>query len=287
LAIRPFEDNTLDKYFDSIRRFPLLTAEEEKMYARMWQRDKNPEGLQRLIEGNLRFVVKEAKKFQGLGLELIDLVSEGNLGLIDAAKHFDPDRNTKFVTFAILLIKQSIFHALADNGSRIRLPEKLVQKLYMLRRIIGRLEQVLGHAPTIQEIVESSNFTPSEVEKLLIIRQAVTPISTDQTVGDDLTTVGDTLEQDVAPSAMEALEHEAFLNKLKFGLSMLSEKERRIIEMHYGLNEGQPMPYEKIGTTFSPPLSREYVRKLERQAFAKIRKNYGKMLSHFLGGGTT
>jgi RNA polymerase primary sigma factor len=287
LAIRPFEDNTLDKYFDSIRRFPLLSAEDEKMCARMWQKDKNQDGLQRLIEGNLRFVVKEAKKFQGLGLELIDLVSEGNLGLIDAAKRFDPDRNTKFVTFAILLIKQSIFHALADNGSRIRLPEKLLQKLFQLRRTIGRLEQVLGHTPTIQEIVESSNFTHSEVEKLLIIRQAITPISTDQTVGDDLTTVGDTLEQDVAPSAMETLEQEAFLNKLKFGLSMLSEKERRIIEMHYGLNEGQPMPYEKIGMTFSPPLSREYIRQLERQTFAKIRKNYGKMLSHFLSGGTT
>jgi RNA polymerase primary sigma factor len=287
LAIRPFEDNTLDKYFDSIRRFPLLSAEEEKMYARMWQKDKNPESLQRLIEGNLRFVVKEAKKFQGLGLELIDLVSEGNLGLIDAAKRFDPDRNVKFVTFAILLIKQSIFHALAENGSRIRLPEKLVQKLFQLRRTIGRLEQALGQAPTIQEIAESSNFPPGEVERLLVIRQAITPISTDQTVGDDLTTVGDTLEQDVAPSAMEALEHEAFLNKLKFGLSMLSEKERRIIELHYGLNEGEPMPYEKIGLTFSPPLSREYVRKLERQTFAKIRKNYGKMLSHFLSGGTT
>jgi RNA polymerase primary sigma factor len=285
LAIRPFEDNTLDKYFDSIRRFPLLTAEEEKICARMWQKDKNPEGLQRLIEGNLRFVVKEAKKFQGLGLELIDLVSEGNLGLIDAAKRFDPDRNTKFVTFAILLIKQSIFHALADNGSKIRLPEKLVYKLFQFERTVRRLEQVLGHRPSIQEIADSSKFSPSEAEKLLIIQRAATHISTDQPLGDDFTTVGDTLEQDVAPNAMDALEHEAFLNKLKYGLSMLSEKERRIIELHYGLNENQPLPYEKIGLMLSPPVSREYVRRLEGRALAKIRKNYGSMLSHFLGGG--
>jgi RNA polymerase primary sigma factor len=284
LAIRPFEDNTLDKYFDSIRRLPLLSAEEEKLYAEMWQNDRNPEGIQRLIEGNLRFVVKEAKKFQGLGLELIDLVSEGNLGLIDAAKRFDPKRNTKFVTFATLLIKQSIFRALAENGSKIRLPEKLVQKQFQLGRVIQRLEQVLGRSPNIQEIADSSKFLSSEIEKLLIIRQAITYISTDQIMGDDNTTVGDTLEQNVAPDAMESLEQEAFLNKLKFGLSMLSEKERRIIELHYGLNENPPMSYEKIGTAFSPALGREYVRKLERQAFAKIRKNYGEMLSHFLSG---
>ena len=97
---RHLEERSLDKYFDSIRGLPLLTADQERLYGRMWQKDRNPEGLRMLVEGNLRFVVKEARKFQGMGLDLLDLISEGNLGLIEAAKRFDPERENKFLTYA-------------------------------------------------------------------------------------------------------------------------------------------------------------------------------------------
>ena len=103
---RHLEERSLDKYFDSIRDLPLLTAEQERINGRLWQRDRNPEGLRMLVEGNLRFVVKEARKFQGMGLDLLDLISEGNLGLIEAAKRFDPERENKFLTYASWWVRQ-------------------------------------------------------------------------------------------------------------------------------------------------------------------------------------
>jgi RNA polymerase primary sigma factor len=121
---RHLEERSLDKYFDSIRDLPLLTAEEERINGRLWQNDRNPEGLRYLVEGNLRFVVKEARKFQGMGLDLLDLISEGNLGLIEAAKRFDPERENKFLTYASWWVRQAIFHALAEHGSKIRLPRR-------------------------------------------------------------------------------------------------------------------------------------------------------------------
>lgn len=251
----------------------------------MWQRDHNPEGLQRLIESNLRFVIKEAKRFQGLGLDLIDLISEGNLGLIEAAKRFDPERKTKFLSYASLWIRQAIFHALAENGAKIRLPEKLAAQLYQLDRIIQRLQQSLGYKPSVDEVAGASKFSAKDVQKLLMVQQAIRPISTEHTVSGSDISVADTLEQQIDPSAAETLEREAYLNRLKFGLAMLNEREKRIIELHYGINGNQPMALEKIGKTFSPPLSREYVRQLESRAFNKIRKNDKGLAFHFLSGG--
>lgn len=285
MVIRPHDNNILEKYFESISSLPRLTAEEEKRFAEMWQNDHNQEGLQRLIEGNLRFVVKEAKRFQGLGLDLIDLISEGNLGLIEAAKRFDSGRKTRFLTYASLWIRQAIFRALAENGAKVRLPEKLAAQLYQLGRTIQHLQQRLGHRPSVDEIAGASKFSAKDVQKLLMIQQAINPISTDHTIGNSDILVGDTLEQQIDPSASETFEREAHLNKLKFGLAMLNERERRIIELHYGIDGNQPMGLENIGKTFSPPLSREYVRQLEKRAFDKIRKNDSGLASHFLSRG--
>ncbi|HNX94746.1 MAG TPA: RNA polymerase sigma factor RpoD/SigA [Holophaga sp.] len=282
---RHLEERSLDKYFDSIRELPLLTAEEERLYGRMWQNDRNPEGLRMLVEGNLRFVVKEARKFQGMGLDLLDLISEGNLGLIEAAKRFDPERENKFLTYASWWVRQAIFHALAEHGSKIRLPQKVAGHLVQLNRIMRRLGQELGRTPTTAEIVAANPaFTPEEVERLLVLQQTTSIVSTEQGVGDSELTLGDSLEQNIEPSPMEAIDLESFLDQMRQGLDMLNEKERRIISLHFGLDGNDAMTLEKIGKAFVPPISRERVRQIEERAFLKIREKRKTLLGQFLKG---
>jgi len=273
LAISPFEGNSLGKYFDSLGRFPRLTDEEVATCANKWHRDGDKEALNRLVEGNLRFVVKESKRYQNLGLELIDLISEGNLGLIEAAKKYEPDRNAKFTTYAILLIRQAIFRALADNGTKVKLPVKLATKLYHLQRETQKLEMDIGRKPSTEEVADFTKMGRREVEELQYIHQTITFVSTDQNLAGSDIPIGESLEQDVAEDALEEFEREAIIDKLKFWLARLSEKERRVLQLHYGIGGGEPMPLEQIGATFSPPLNRESVRNIERRAIAKIRKN--------------
>jgi RNA polymerase primary sigma factor len=284
VPVRHLEERALDKYFDSIREMPLLTPAEERKYGHLWQDERNPEGLRKLVEGNLRFVVKEARKFEGMGLDLLDLISEGNLGLIEAAKRFDPTRENKFLTYASWWVRQAIFHALAEHGSKIRLPQKVAGHLVQLNRLTHQLAQKLGRAPVIQEIAEAGNFTVDEVERLQLLQQTTSTVSTEQGMGETDLTVGDSLEQEVEPSAMATLDQEAFLQQMKAVLDSLSEKERRIITLHYGLENREPMTLEQIGKEFDPPISRERVRQIEERAFVKIRDRRREILGQFLRG---
>ncbi len=284
MPLRHLEERALDKYFDSIRHLPLLTPEEERINGHLWQDDRNPEGLRRLVEGNLRFVVKESRKFEGMGLDLLDLISEGNLGLIEAAKRFDPKRENKFLTYASWWVRQAIFHALAEHGSKIRLPQKVAGHLVQINRITHRLTQELGRNPTVQEISSASHFSAEEVERLQLLQQTTSTVSTEQGMGETDLTVGDSLEQAVEPSAMQTLDHEAFLQQMQACLNGLSEKERRILTLHFGLGGVEPMTLEQIGRTFDPPISRERVRQIEERAFSKIRERRREVLGQFLRG---
>jgi len=284
VPVRHLEERALDKYFDSIREMPLLTPEEERINGHLWQDDRNPEGLRRLVEGNLRFVVKEARKFEGMGLDLLDLISEGNLGLIEAAKRFDPTRENKFLTYASWWVRQAIFHALAEHGSKIRLPQKVAGHLVQLNRLTHQLAQRLGRSATVQEIADAGNFSVEEVERLQLLQQTTSTVSTEQGMGETDLTVGDSLEQEVEPSAMAILDQEAFHQQMQAVLDSLSEKERRIITLHYGLENREPMTLEQIGKDFSPPISRERVRQIEERAFVKIRDRRREILGQFLRG---
>ena len=281
---RHLEERSLDKYFDSIRDLPLLTAEQERINGRLWQNDRDTEGLRMLVEGNLRFVVKEARKFQGMGLDLLDLISEGNLGLIEAAKRFDPTRENKFLTYASWWVRQAIFHALAEHGSKIRLPQKVAGHLVQLNRITHRLGQDLGRTPTVQDIVDASHFTSDEVERLQLLQQTTSTVSTEQGMGESDLTLGDSLEQNIEPSAMDTLDLESFHEQMRQCLGLLSDKERRIIALHFGLDSLDPMTLERIGQTFEPPISRDRVRQFEARAFMKIRDRRKVLLGQFLKG---
>ena len=285
MPLRHLEERSLDKYFDSIRHLPLLTAEEERECGRLWQNDRNPEGLRRLVEGNLRFVVKEARKYEGMGLDLLDLISEGNLGLIEAAKRFDPERQNKFLTYGSWWVRQAIFHALAEHGNKIRLPQKVAGHLVHLNRITQRLSQSLGRTPMQAEIAEAAGLSQEEVERYQVLQQTTSTVSTEQGLGDSDLTVGDSLEQAVEPSAMHVMNQEAFLEQLEESLRILSEKERTIVTLHFGLGADEPMTLEQIGRRFNPPISRERVRQLEERALARIRERRREVLGGFLRGG--
>jgi len=285
VPLRHLEERSLDKYFDSIRHLPLLTAEEERICGRLWQNDHNPEGLRRLVEGNLRFVVKEARKFEGMGLDLLDLISEGNLGLIEAAKRFDPERLNKFLTYASWWVRQAIFHALAEHGSRIRLPQKVAGHLVQLNRITQKLSQTLGRTPMQQEIADAAHLTVAEVQRLQMLQQTTSTVSTEQGLGDSELTLGDSLEQGVEPSAMETMDQEAFHEQIEASLAALTEKERTILTLHFGIGGEDPLTLEQIGKRFTPPISRERVRQLEERAFARIRERRKEVLGGFLWGG--
>lgn len=284
MAIRHLEERALDKYFDSIRHLPLLSPEDERRYGHMWQDDRNPEGLRKLVEGNLRYVVKESRKFEGMGLDLLDLIGEGNLGLIEAAKRFDPTRENKFLTYASWWVRQAIFHALAEHGSKIRLPQKVAGHLVQMNRITRLLGQELGRQATVQEISESGPFSIEDVERLQLVQQTTSTVSTEQGMGATDLTVGDSLEQAVEPSVLKTLDEEAFHQQMEASLNGLSEKERRILTFHFGLNGTDPMTLEQIGQTFDPPISRERVRQLEERAFSRIRERRREVLGPFLQG---
>lgn len=285
MAQRHRDDPSLNKYFDLIRDLPLLTVEEERINGRLWQRHRDPEALQRLVTGNLRFVVKEAWKFQGMGLDLVDLISEGNLGLIEAAKRYDPERDNKFITYANWWVRQSLFHALAEYSNRIRLPQKVAGQLGRIRRLTARLEQDLGREPIVQDLVEASQLPVDEVEWIQRLQLTMTPVSTELMLGDSDLTLGDLIEQTTQPSPLDTLEQESFLNQLQQSLDLLQEKERQILTLHFGLGGGDPVTLENIGQAFKPPICRERVRQLEERAFSKIRGLCETLLGQFLQGG--
>ena len=235
-----------------------------------------------LVEGNLRFVVKVAMKFQGRGLDLIDLISEGNLGLIEAAKRFDPERGNKFLTYAVWWVRQAIFNGIAEHGNKMRLPPKVVGQIAQLKRITHQLEQNLGEVPTIQDLVEASHFSEEEVKRLSHYQQAYTLVSTEQRFADSDFSLLDQLEQNIEPSAMFTLDQESFLDQVRLSLKVLKEKEHQIIAQHFGLDGNDPITLEHIGMSFKPPISRERVRQIEEKALTKIRDCSKDLLERFL-----
>ena len=154
-----------------------------------------------------------------------------------------------------------------------------------LNRVTQKLSQSLGRPPMLQEIAQAANLSIEEVERLQVLQQTTSTVSTEQGLGDSDLTVGDSLEQEVEPSAMHTLDQEAFLEQIEASLASLSEKERRIITLHFGIGGEDPLTLEQIGKKFDPPISRERVRQLEERAFARIRERRREVLGGFLRGG--
>lgn len=192
-----FESRSLQQYLEQISKFPILTEEEEKeLGRRIQQGDK--EALRQLVESNLRFVVNYAKKYRGMGLSLLDLIHEGNLGLIEAAKRFDPNRNVRFISYAVWWIRQAIFHALSQNARTFHLPQKLSDQIALMRRKEAELKAELGREPTREEIAEAMGITPEEVDDYRLLDER--RISLSDRLPDSDQEVEETIKDEVVPS---------------------------------------------------------------------------------------
>lgn len=273
LAIYPFmkiesdKDSSVRVYMREIAKRELLTPEEEiELAARIAGGDEGART--RMIESNLRLVVKIAKDYTNYGLPLVDLISEGNLGLIRAVEKFDPKKGGKLSTYAAWWIKQSIKRALANQSKTVRLPVHLVDKLARVRRISALLAEDLGREPTDSELSEELGIPR---QKMALLRQAAKkPRSLDEPTHDDsVSSYGELLADENASDPFENLAHKGSLDGLDDVLETLNERETEIIGCRFGLNGKRILTLEEIGRNFG--VSRERIRQIQNAALNKMR----------------
>jgi RNA polymerase primary sigma factor len=261
--------DSLNVYIRDIARFKPLAPEEEKALGRRI-RGGDQEALDRLVEANLRFAVHYAKRYRGLGLSYMDLIHEGSLGLIEAAKRFDPERNVKFISYAVWWVRQAIFHALSEHARVFRLPQKLSGQVSRLETAREKLKSELERTPTTEELAERTAFSKDEVERLLLA--AGDDVSLSTAVGDDGNLeLGDTLEQETVPSVEVEMIRSSFERRIQDMVSGLDEKEREVIRMRFGLDGDEPKTLQEIGESMG--LSRERIRQIESRAKEKLRRS--------------
>ena len=271
--------DTTGQYLHDIGSRPLLTTEEEQ---RMAQQIKagNEHVRQQFVEANLKLVVSIAKRYQGRGLALEDLIQEGNLGLMRAVEKFDSTKGYKFSTYAFWWIRQAITRAIADQGRTIRLPVHLGDKLNRLKKSSLRLQQELGRQPSSEEIAEHMGISAEKVQELL--KASLEPVSLDLpiTEGQDLN-LGDVIEGRTALAPPEAASHLARTELVEDLLERLTERECAVLSLRYGLADGRSRTLEEVGKAFQ--VTRERIRQIEARALSKLRaQSLGSMLQDYL-----
>jgi RNA polymerase primary sigma factor len=290
----PAMGDSVHTYLKSIGRTSLLTAEQEvdlakRIEAGLFAEHKLEtatgldENLRRelelvaedgrrakshMLEANLRLVVSVAKKYSDRGLSLLDVVQEGNLGLIRAVEKFDYTKGYKFSTYAMWWIRQAIQRGFADSARTIRLPVHVLEMLSKLSRVERDMHQKLGREPTPEELAVELDRTPDQIEELL--RTSRQPISLDSTIGEDgETSIGDLIEDVDAPEASELVDRQLMAEQLRSALDALTPREATIMAMRFGLYDGNPHTLDEIGRALG--LTRERIRQLEKQSLSKLR----------------
>jgi RNA polymerase primary sigma factor len=256
----------LQSYFRQIKKYPELTREEELDLARRIQTDNDEDAVNRLIEANLRYVVLIARKYKQSGLPLADLISEGNIGLMAAAKRFEPNRGVKFITYAVWWIRQAILSAIYSKRRMIRLPPKQETLLHNIWKTKNRLMQELGKEPAKEEIAAELQISIKDVEQ--VIQRGLDSVSL-ETANDDQDdrAAGIDIPDDRADVDDKAIKDE-FVDDVELLLTCLSEREKEILRMHFGFN-GNSYTLQQIGDRFN--LTRERIRQIERRAIEKLR----------------
>jgi len=261
-------DSGLNRYLQEIGRIPLLTPQQEVELA---GKIKNGDAAarERMINANLRLVVTIARDYTNLGLPLLDLISEGNIGLTKAVERFDPAKGAKLSTYAMWWIKQSIKRALANQSKTIRLPVHLVDKLAKVRRVSLQMSDELGREPTDEELGEELGIATEKVARLKSI--GVRPASLDATIGaDDSTEFGESVGDEEAQTPFELLRDRNLLDEMDGLLDVLDKREMKIISQRFGLDGGSPKTLENVAKNFG--ITRERIRQLQNVALTKLRR---------------
>lgn len=265
-------DDSVRLYLSEIGKVPLLSAEKEfELAKKVKAGDKK--AFDQMAESNMRLVVSIAKKYSGRGLDLLDLIQEGNTGLLRAVEKFDPDRGFKFSTYATWWIRQAITRAIADQARTIRIPVHMVETINKLMRTQRRMTQELNREPTIEELGKELEMEPEKVEYVMKIKQDIT--SLDAGVGKDGdeedSVLGDFIEDEDIVTPEESASTQLLKEQVQDILSSLSDREQKIIKLRFGLENGKNHTLEEVGQEFA--VTRERIRQIEAKALAKLRKH--------------
>jgi RNA polymerase primary sigma factor len=253
-------------YLKEISKIPLLTADEEKELGRRVQTGDTA-ALQKLVESNLRFVIKISKKYRGFGLSFLDLINEGNLGLIEAARRFDPERNVRFTSYAVWWIRQAILHALTNMGHPLRLPAKISNTMFRMGRTITRKTAELKRKPTMEEVAADLGMDTQELSSMVEVAGGATSLSQPLDEQGDL--VLEDILMDESPTIDEKIEEQFLSKHVGEAMERLDENERKILSLRFGLDDGVSHTLKEIGDSMG--LSRERIRQIEAKALTKIR----------------
>lgn len=265
-------DDSVRLYLREIGKIPLLNAEEELALAqRVVAGEKKAKD--KMAEANMRLVVSIAKRYSGRGLDFLDLIQEGNTGLLRAVEKFDPDKGFKFSTYATWWIRQAITRAIADQARTIRIPVHMVETINKLLRTQRRMTQELNREPTIEELAKELEMEPEKVEYVMKIKQDIT--SLDAGVGRDGdeedSVLRDFIEDEDSATPEESAASQLLKEQVQAILSTLSDREQKIIKMRFGLENGKSHTLEEVGQEFA--VTRERIRQIEAKALAKLRKH--------------
>ncbi len=253
---------------NQISKFPALTQEDEKRLGNRIQKGDN-QALQELIESNLKFVVSYVKKYRGMGIGMFDLINEGNLGLIEAAKRFDPDRNVKFISYAVWWIRQAIIHALTRYSRAYHLPQKLSAKISEMKRKVAGLKTELSREPTREEIAKKMGITKNEVEDLEILDEK--DVSLSDKYFEEGVEIEDRIHDDLTPSVEYQIIKNSIQQQIRGMLGELDDKEANVIKLRFGLDDDKARTLQEIGDMLN--LSRERIRQIEQKAMRKLARS--------------
>ena len=272
-------DDPVKVYLKEIGRVPLLTPEEETALA-MRIMDGDLAAKKRLSEANLRLVVSIAKRYVGRGMQFLDLIQEGNLGLIKAVEKFDYTKGFKFSTYATWWIRQAITRAIADQARTIRIPVHMVETINKVKKVSSQLLHKNGHEPTAEEIANELGMPVDKVRE--IMRVAQEPVSLETPIGEEEDShLGDFIPDDDAPAPADAASHTLLKEQLNEVLSSLTEREAKVLRLRFGLEDGRPRTLEEVGKEFD--VTRERIRQIEAKALRKLRHpSRSKKLKDFL-----
>ncbi len=272
-------DDPVKVYLKEIGTVPLLSPDEEKDLA-MRMADGDTYARDRLVEANLRLVVSIAKRYVGRGMHFLDLIQEGNLGLIKAVEKFDYTKGFKFSTYATWWIRQAITRAIADQARTIRIPVHMVETINKVKKVSSTLLHENGHEPTAEEIAEVMNIAPDKVREILRVAQE--PVSLETPIGEEEDShLGDFIPDEEAQVPAEAAYQSLLREQLSEVLSTLTPREEKVLRLRFGLEDGRPRTLEEVGKEFN--VTRERIRQIEAKALRKLRHpSRSKRLKDFL-----